>query len=137
MGIEPYNFVASLSCILAQRLVRAICPFCKVQVEVSPDLCEESGLDYDQVKDQTFHEGKGCHECNNLGYRGRRAITEFLDMTESIKEMVLGNKSSSEIRAAAMAQGMTSLRQAALQKVYNGETTLKEINRVTPVDDIE
>jgi len=89
------------------------------------------------VKHHTLYEGKGCHECHGLGFRGRKAITEFLDMTDSIKEMVLVSKSSSEIRVAAMAQGMTSLRQAALQKVLNGETTLKEINRVTPVDDVE
>ena len=137
MGIEPYNFVASLSCILAQRLVRAICTFCRVPVEISPELCEESGLVYEKVKHHTLYEGKGCHECHGLGFRGRKAITEFLDMTDSIKEMVLVSKSSSEIRVAAMAQGMTSLRQAALQKVLNGETTLKEINRVTPVDDVE
>ena len=137
MGIEPYNFVASLSCILAQRLVRSICSYCKVPVEISPELCEESGIDYEKAKHNTFYEGKGCHECNGLGYRGRKAITEFLDMTDSIKEMVLGEKSSSEIRIAAMGQGMTSLRQAALQKVFRGETTIKEINRVTPVEDSE
>ena len=137
MGIEPYNFVASLSCILAQRLVRSICPYCKVPVEISPELCEESGIDYEKAKHNTFYEGKGCQECNGLGYRGRKAITEFLDMTDSIKEMVLGEKSSSEIRIAAMGQGMTSLRQAALQKVFRGETTIKEINRVTPVEDAE
>ena len=135
MGIEPYNFVASLSCILAQRLVRSICPYCKVPVEISPEICDESGIDYEKAKYNTFYEGKGCQECNGLGYRGRKAITEFLDMTDSIKEMVLGEKSSSEIRIAAMGQGMTSLRQAALQKVFRGETTIKEINRVTPVED--
>jgi type IV pilus assembly protein PilB len=137
MGIEPYNFVASLSCILAQRLVRNICPICKVPVEVSPELCEESGLEYEKVKNQIFYEGKGCHECHGLGFRGRKAITEFLDMTDSMKEMVLGGKSSAEMRAAAYAQGMTNLRQAALQKAFRGETTLKEINRVTPVEDVE
>ena len=136
MGIEAYNFVASLSCILAQRLVRSICPFCKVPIEIDPNLCAESGIDYEKAKLSTLYEGKGCQECSGLGYRGRKAITEFLDMTDSIKEMILAGKSSSEIRIAAMAQGMTSLRQAALQKVFRGETTLKEINRVTPVDDI-
>ncbi|MCA9471940.1 MAG: GspE/PulE family protein [Nitrospirales bacterium] len=135
MGIEPYNFVASLSCILAQRLVRAICPFCKVSVDVSQELCEESGLDYETVKMNTLYEGKGCHECNGLGYRGRKGITEFLDLTDSIKEMILAGKSSSEVRIAAMAQGLTTLRQAAVQKVFRGETTLKEINRVTPTDE--
>jgi type IV pilus assembly protein PilB len=136
MGIESYNFVASLSCILAQRLVRSICPTCRVPVQIHPDQCEESGLDYETVKHLTFFEGKGCNECHGLGFRGRKAITEFLDMTDSIKEMILHEKSASEIRAAAMAQGMTTLRQAAIEKVFRGETTLKEINRVTPVEDV-
>lgn len=136
MGIESYNFVASLSCILAQRLVRSICPTCRVPVQIHPDQCEESGLDYETVKHLTFFEGKGCNECHGLGFRGRKAITEFLDMTDSIKEMILHEKSASEIRTAAMAQGMTTLRQAALEKVFRGETTLKEINRVTPVEDV-
>ena len=136
MGIEPYNFVASLSCIIAQRLVRSICPTCRVPVQIHPDQCEESGIDYETVKHLTFFEGKGCNECHGLGFRGRKAITEILDMTDSIKEMILHEKSASEIRPAAMAQGMTTLRQAALEKVFRGESTLKEINRVTPVDDM-
>lgn len=136
MGIEPYNFVASLSCILAQRLVRSLCPTCRVPVHIDPEQCRESGIDYDTVKHKTFFEGKGCNECNGLGFRGRKAITEFLDMTDSMKEMILHGKSSSEIRVAAMAQGMTSLRQAAMDKVLKGETTLKEINRVTPIEEV-
>jgi len=96
---------------------------------------DTSGIDYQAVKHQTFFEGKGCNECHGLGFRGRKAITEFLDMTDSIKEMILHGKSSSEIRVAAMAQGLTSLRQAALEMVFRGETTLKEINRVTPVEE--
>ena len=136
MGIEPYNFVASLSCILAQRLVRSICPTCRVPIQIHPDQCQESGIVYETVKHLTFFEGKGCNECHGLGFRGRKAITEFLDMTDSIKEMILHEKSASEIRTAAMAQGMTTLRQAALEKVFRGETTLKEINRVTPVEDM-
>jgi type IV pilus assembly protein PilB len=135
MGIESYNFVASLSCILAQRLVRSICPTCRVPVQIHPEQCQESGIEYEDVKHLTFFEGKGCNECHGLGFRGRKAITEFLDMTDSIKEMILNEKSISEIRTAAMAQGMTSLRQAALEKVFRGETTLKEINRVTPIED--
>jgi len=137
LGIERYNFVASLSCILAQRLVRALCPSCKVPVEVSPDLCRDFGLDLEKAKPFTFYEGKGCPECFGLGYRGRRAITEFLDLNDSIKEMILAGRSTSEIRNAAFSQGMTTLRQAAVQKVIRGETTLREINRVTPIEDIE
>lgn len=136
MGIERFNFVSSLSCILAQRLVRAICPYCKVPVPADPDLCRDSGIDYERAQHYTFYEGKGCHECNGLGYKGRKAITEFLDVNESIKEMILMERTSAEIRNAAYAQGMTTLRQNAVQKVIRGETTLKEINRVTPIEDI-
>ncbi|MEC4673589.1 MAG: GspE/PulE family protein [Nitrospirota bacterium] len=136
MGIERYNFVSSLSCILAQRLVRSICPYCKVVIEISPEICRDSGIDYKKAKQYTFYEGKGCHECNGLGYKGRRAITEFLDLSDSIKEMILGGRTASEIRNAAFAQGMTTLRQNAVQKVIRGETTFKEINRVTPVEEI-
>ena len=134
MGIERFNFVSSLSCILAQRLVRAICPYCKVPVEADPELCSDSGLDYERAKHYTFYEGKGCHECHGLGFKGRRAVTEFLDVNESIKEMILMERTSSEIRNAAYAQGMTTMRQDAIQKVIRGETTLREINRVTPVE---
>jgi len=131
MGIEPYNFVSSLNCILAQRLVRAICLACKIEVPPDPVECEESGLDYEKLKDQVFYQGKGCAECNGLGYRGRRAITEFLTVNDRIKEMILDHKPSAEIRKAAAADGMTSLREAGIDKVFRGETTLREVNRVT------
>ena len=131
MGIEPYNFVSSLNCILAQRLVRAICSVCKEPVAADPEECRVSGVDYEQWKDLTFYRGAGCADCNGLGYRGRRAITEFLALTDDIKELILDRRPSSEIRKAATANGMTSLREAGLQKVVQGETTLKEVNRVT------
>jgi len=131
MGIEPYNFVASLNCILAQRLVRAICPACKITFTANRAECEESGLEYEKVKHLPFYQGKGCPECNGLGYRGRRAITEFLSLTDRIKEMILDRKPASELRKEAIAGGMTSLREAGLEKVLRGETTLKEVNRVT------
>ena len=131
IGIEPYNFVASLNCILAQRLVRAICPACKITFTANRAECEESGLEYEKVKHLPFYQGKGCPECNGLGYRGRRAITEFLSLTDRIKEMILDRKPASELRKEAIAGGMTSLREAGLEKVLRGETTLKEVNRVT------
>ncbi len=131
MGIEPYNFVASLNCILAQRLVRAICPGCRVRVPANRQVCEEGGLDYAQVKDRPFYEGRGCAECNGLGFRGRQAITEFLDLTDRIKEMILERRPSSEIRKVAVAEGMTTLWEAGLEKVFQGETSMQEVNRVT------
>ena len=136
MGIERYNFVSSLSCILAQRLVRTICPYCKAARTVDAQFCQNLGIDFATAQRMTFYEGQGCYECNNLGYKGRRAITEFLDFTDTIKEMILAGCSPSEIRTAAYAQGTTTLRQAAVQKVINGETTLREINRVTPIEEI-
>ena len=136
MGIERYNFVSSLNCILAQRLVRTICPYCKTEAKADPQFRQDFGIDFEKTQRITFYEGRGCYECNGLGYKGRRAITEFLDFTDTIKEMILAGRSSSEIRTAAYAQGTTTLRQAAVQKVIDGETTLREINRVTPIEEV-
>ena len=134
MGIEPYNFVASLNCILAQRLVRTICAACREEIALDPALAIESGLDEQAARGMRFHHGRGCPECHNTGYRGRQTVTEFLDLTDPIKELILDRKPPSEIRARAIAGGMTSLRQAAIDKVRQGVTTLQEINRVTFIE---
>jgi len=134
MGIEPYNFVSSLNCILAQRLVRLLCPRCKKQVKLSREELEDSAIDVERHKDHLFSEATGCKECNHTGYRGRKSITEFLDLSDRIRELILEKRPSSEIRKAAMAEGMTTLRQSAVAKVLAGETTLKEINRVTFIE---
>lgn len=136
MGVEPYNFVSSLNCILAQRLVRVICPSCKRPAKVSRDLIVDSGLDYDEVmkRGTVFYEGRGCNECNGTGYKGRQAITEFLDLSDRIKEMILDKRPISELKKAANEEGMSTLRKSALEKVFRGETTLREINRVTFVE---
>ncbi len=131
MGIDSYNFLAALTCVLAQRLIRVICPDCRHQVPLDQALAEESGLDYDEFKSSPFYEGKGCSECHDTGYRGRKCITEFLDLTDEIKEMILADRALSEIRYRAVTDGMITLRQSAVKKVLAGETTLREINRVT------
>jgi type IV pilus assembly protein PilB len=131
MGIDPYNFLAALNCVLAQRLVRIICPSCREQVALDKALAEESGLDYNQYKETPFYQGRGCHDCHGTGYRGRKCITEFLNLTDEIKEMIMAGRPISEIRYRAVTDGMITLRQSALKKVFQGETTLKEINRVT------
>ena len=131
MGIDAYNFLAALNCVLAQRLVRILCSSCRTLVQAQQALIEESGLDYEQYKETPFYEGKGCSECHGTGYRGRKCITEFLDLTDEIKEMIHAERPLSEIRYRAVTGGMITLRQSALRKVLNGETSLREINRVT------
>jgi type IV pilus assembly protein PilB len=134
MGIEPYNFVSSLNCILAQRLVRILCPKCKKPVKLPRQELDDSAMDSEKYKAHPFYENTGCKECNHTGYRGRKAITEFLDLSDRIREMILEKRPSSEIRKAAIIEGMTTLRQSAVGKVLAGETTLKEINRVTFIE---
>jgi type IV pilus assembly protein PilB len=131
MGIDAYNFLAALNCVLAQRLVRMVCAGCRVSVKLDQTLALESGLDYEEYKDLPFYEGKGCQECLGTGYRGRKCITEFLDLTDEIKEMILAERPLSEIRYRAVTGGMITLRQSAIRKVVEGSTTLREINRVT------
>ncbi len=131
MGIDAYNFLAALNCVLAQRLVRMVCLACREAVKLDNVLAEESGLDFEEYKDVPFYEGKGCHACHGTGYRGRKCITEFLDLNDEIKEMILAERPLSEIRYRAVTGGMITLRQSALRKVLEGSTTLHEINRVT------
>ncbi len=134
MGVEPYNFVSALNCILAQRLVRLICNSCRQVVKYPADVLEASGLDPDQWSKVPFYEGQGCIECAGTGFRGRTAIHELLDLSDRIREMILARKPTSEIRRAAREEGMRFLRESALDKVRNGMTTLKEINKVTFIE---
>ncbi len=134
MGVEPYNFVSALNCILAQRLVRLICNTCRTVVHYAPDVLEASGLDPNQWSKVPFYEGQGCIECAGTGFRGRTAIHELLDLSDRIREMILARKPTSEIRRAAREEGMRFLRESALDKVRAGMTTLKEINKVTFIE---
>ena len=134
MGVEAYNFVSALNCILAQRLVRIICEHCKVRVRYPEDLLHESGLNVDEWRDFEFAEGEGCIECAGTEHRGRTAIHELLDMSDHIRELILEKKPSSEISRAAREEGMASLRESAIEKVREGITTLREINKVTFIE---
>jgi type IV pilus assembly protein PilB len=134
MNVEPYNFVSALNCILAQRLVRLICASCKRSMKASAEQLKLSGLDPKRWGEFTFHEGKGCIDCNGTGYRGRTAIAELLDMSDRIRELLLQRKAGADVARAAKEEGMTFLREAALAKVFAGVTTLHEINKVTFVD---
>src|SRR5213595_240577 len=134
MGVEPYNFVSALNCILAQRLVRLICEKCKRPVPTPVELFEESGLEPKEWTDVVFYEGPGCPHCNQTGFRGRTAVGELLALSDRIRELILDKRPSSEIRRAAHDEGMVSLRESALERVRLGLTTLKEINKVTFVE---
>ncbi len=134
MGVEPYNFVSALNCVLAQRLVRVICPFCKVETSYEDDFLVESGLDPEQWRGRPFWEGRGCFECGGTGYRGRSAIHELLDLSERTREMILEKRPSTEIKRVLREEGMTFLRESAVEKARAGVTTLREINKVTFIE---
>ncbi|MCC6743306.1 MAG: type II/IV secretion system protein [Acidobacteria bacterium] len=134
MGVEAYQFVSSLNCVLAQRLVRTLCPRCKQAVVPDEQELKDAGLDPETVKDWTFYSNVGCEICNFTGYRGRTSIHELLDVTDNIRELILERRPGSEIRRAARGEGLISLREAAIDRIAEGVTTLHEINRVTFVE---
>jgi len=134
MNVDLYNFVSALNCVLAQRLVRKICLHCKKPVKATRQLLEESGLDPAVYGDYTFYEGGGCIECSGTGFLGRLAVSELLDLSDHIRELILEKRPASEIKRTAKEEGMTFLRESALEKALHGITTLREINKVTFVD---
>jgi type IV pilus assembly protein PilB len=134
MGVEPYQFVAALNCVLAQRLVRRICEHCKQQATVTPEMLAESAIDPGLAPGALFYEGAGCIECGGTGFKGRTAICELMDLTDRIRDMILERRPTSEIKKAAREEGMTFLRECAVGRVLEGVTTLREINKVTFVE---
>ena len=134
MGVEPYNFVSALNCILAQRLVRQVCDFCATTVRYTDAELVENGLFPEDWQNFAFREGSGCIECGGTGFRGRSAIHELLELDDEIREMLLAKKPGSEIRKVAKQKGMAFLRDSALERVRDGITTLKEINKVTFIE---
>jgi len=134
MGVEPYNFVSALNCIMAQRLVRVVCANCKRPKQYSEQELRESGLDPAAWASVTLLEGAGCLECSGTGYHGRTAICELLDLTDRIREMIVDRRPTSEIKRVAREEGMITLRESGVAKVRSGITTVKEINKVTFVE---
>jgi len=134
MGVEPYQFVSALNCVLAQRLVRLICQQCRRPAAVTRAALEEAALDPALADRHTFFEGAGCIDCGGTGYKGRTAICELLDLSDRIREMILERRPTSEIKKAARDEGMRFLRESAVEKVLLGQTTLREINKVTFVE---
>lgn len=135
MGIEPYLVASSVECVIAQRLVRLICPKCKRPVKDKKLILKELAVN-NAPEGVELYEGKGCESCKFTGYRGRTAIYEFLVMGEEIREMVLNHSSADQIRKKAISLGMRTLRGDGIEKVLRGLTTVSEIIRVTPKEDI-
>jgi type II secretory ATPase GspE/PulE/Tfp pilus assembly ATPase PilB-like protein len=134
MQVDPYSFISALNCILAQRLVRLLCPKCKAAVRYTDEQLRESGLEPVLYRNHDFYEAVGCTDCGFTGYHGRTAIAEVLDLSDTIREMILIRKPLSEVRKTAKAEGMTSIRDVGIGKVLDGLTSLKELNKVTFVE---
>ena len=131
IGLDPYNFVAALSCILTQRLVRLICPGCRAPLSLSPDALAAAGLPPAAWQGVPLFQGRGCPACHGTGYMGRTGIFELVEVTDRFREAILARRPGGELRAAAAAAGTTFLREAALEKVRAGHTTVADTNRVT------
>ena len=135
MKVEPYNFVSALNCVLAQRLVRRICPSCREKVVHPDEVYLEANIPLELARGADVFEGRGCMDCNGTGFRGRMAIAEMLHMSDTIRELIVNRRPSSEIKRAARDEGMVPLRECAVRTFLAGHTTLREINKVTFVDE--
>lgn len=134
MGLDPYNFVSSLNCVMAQRLVRKVCRKCRRPVELTDQQLSDAGIDPAVRATATFFEAVGCEACNQTGYRGRSAIVEMLEMNDELRDMIVAKTPAVKLKQAAREQGTVFLRDAAVEKLCAGDTTLQEINRVTFVE---
>jgi type IV pilus assembly protein PilB len=134
MGIDPYNFVSCLNCVMAQRLVRRICMKCRRPVQYSDEVLREASVEPELTRSTVLYETVGCEECNGTGYRGRSAIVELLEFNDEIRDLIIARVPATQLKQTAREAGVVFLRDAAVEKLLAGETTLKEINRVTFVE---
>jgi len=131
MGLDPYNFVSSLNCVLAQRLVRRLCDQCREPIRYADEELIEAGVDPADVRGRELYQEKGCRECNGVGYHGRSAIVELLELDDDLREMIMQRTPISQLKKAARAKGTIFLRDSAVEKLAAGITSLREVNRVT------
>jgi len=131
MGVEPFNVAAAVSLITAQRLVRRICPNCKVEASYLPEMIRAAGIPASELDQYTFYRGEGCDSCSGSGYAGRQGLYEVLPMTLTLRRMVLQGGSSDELKEQAVSDGMITLRQDGMIKVKRGITTLDEVLKET------
>ncbi|RXG62851.1 type II secretion system protein GspE, partial [Candidatus Atribacteria bacterium 1244-E10-H5-B2] len=131
IGIEPFLISSSVIGIIAQRLVRRICPKCKKEIKLTPDIAkilEEHEIDRNKI---ILYKGEGCPHCKDTGYKGRIAIFELLIITDNIRDLITRNVTTVKLRETAIKEGMCMLKEDGLKKVYAGITTIEEVLRVT------
>jgi type IV pilus assembly protein PilB len=131
MGIEPFLVATSVHMIVAQRLIRRVCTFCKEPLEVANAGLVSAGFSEQEARTLKLFKGRGCERCSNTGYKGRLGLYEVLEVDDEMKEMVLSGASSFELRLKAIQAGMMTLRMSGLQKVRDGITTVEEVVRET------
>jgi len=131
MGLEPFLIAATVEAIVGQRLVRTICVHCKEEYEPTDEMLMQLNLTREDVRDKRFYYGKGCEKCNNTGYRGRSAVFEIMLMTDRLRELLSQRASTSAMRQIAREQGMRTMRESGLLKIYDGTTTIEEVVRET------
>ena len=136
MGIEPYNLMAALNCIVAQRLIRTLC-HCKIKTTLSEKELVESGIDPNLIKGRDFYRNKGCEDCRGTGFKGRKAMIELVVLDDDMREMFIKMASVSVLKKKAAESGTVFLRKAAIKEVLNGETTLREANRISFIESNE
>jgi type IV pilus assembly protein PilB len=134
MGIEPFMITATVEAILAQRLVRRICVNCREEIKPTQEMLAELKLSNSDIRGKKFYRGRGCEVCNNTGYKGRIGLFELMVMNNDLREMIVRNATTDELRDAARRYGMVTLRDAGLDGVYNGKTTLEEVIRETVIE---
>jgi type IV pilus assembly protein PilB len=131
MGIEPFLITATLEAVVAQRLVRCVCPDCRSTFEPDEDLLREMGPDQDRLRGATLSYGRGCDACFHTGYRGRTALHEIMVMDRRLREAINKKAATAELRRLAISAGMRTLRQAGIERVLSGKTTIDEVLRET------
>ena len=131
MGVEPFLISSSMEGVLAQRLIRRICTNCRSPYDPSEAMLVQLGLSPHDLGNKCFYYGKGCDQCNNTGYRGRKGIYELLEIGDTVRELINQRAPSIVIKQKAVELGMTTLREDGLRSIYDGETTIEEVLKYT------
>ena len=134
MGVPPFLITATVEAILAQRLVRRICANCREEIFPGPDVLADLELTTDQLEGKKFYRGKGCDKCNRTGYKGRLGLYEFMIMNDDLRDMIMRNASTEDLREKARSQGMITLRDSGMLGIFGGLTTADEVIRETILD---